>query len=97
MEIKIEPEEQYSPLELTMTFDDRFQIIEGRPSSHISEDSIALTFGSQDYKWDADGKTVYFILNVVKENRYYMTTIARTENDGLTTKIPTTIFVNPFQ
>ena len=26
-----------------------------------------------------------------------MTTIARTENDVLTTKLPTTVFVNPFQ
>ena len=34
---------------------------------------------------------------MAREDRYYITTIPRTENDNLKVTAPSTIFVNPFQ
>jgi len=76
--------------------DDKFQIIEEKPASHVTKTSIGLKFGNKDYQWCTEC-TIYAIVNVEIEDRYYITSVARAENDELTTTLPSTIMVNPFQ
>lgn len=79
-----------------LSLDDNFQIIEEKPASHLSKTSVGLKFGTKDYKWCTDC-TVYIIMNLVIEDRYYITSVSRADNDVLTTTLPTTVMVNPFQ
>jgi hypothetical protein len=69
-------------MDLWLSLDDKFQIVEERPASHIDERSIGLKFGNNDYAWCTDCN-VYAILSVEQEARYYVTSIARNENDVL--------------
>lgn len=95
-EIQIEPEEQYQPIELFLSLDDTFQIIEEKPASHVSKTSIGLKFGEKDYQW-CTNCFIYAIVNIEIEDRYYLTSVARAQNDAFTTTLPSTIMVNPFQ
>ena len=40
---------------------------------------------------------MYAILNVEDEDRYYITSISRVDNDELSDVTPANIYINPFQ
>ena len=50
----------------------------------------------KDYEW-CRKCYVYVIVNIYEEMRYYVTSIARRENDPLNEALATEIMVNPFQ
>jgi hypothetical protein len=83
-------------MDLWLSLDEHYQIVEERPAAHLDPKSIGLKFNSQDYQWCTDC-TVYAIFSVEDEDRYYVTSIARTENDVLQGGLKATIYVNPFQ
>ena len=92
---KLEAESQFTSMELHMSLDEKFQIIEERPASHISERAIGLKFSSLDYQW-CTNCDVYAIFSVEAEDRYYITSIARTGNDPLQSGLKVTMYANPF-
>jgi hypothetical protein len=82
-------------MELYMSLDKNFQLIEEKPSAHLSSTALAMKFSKLDQKW-CTKCTVYLILNVERGDRYYITTTARTANDQLSDLLPGAVFANPF-
>jgi hypothetical protein len=96
LEVIISPETQYTEMELYMSMDKNFQLIEEKPSAHLSSTSLAMKFSKLDQKW-CTKCTVYLILNVERGDRYYITTTARTANDQLSDLLPAAVYANPFR
>jgi hypothetical protein len=96
MEVIISPEDTYVNLDAHLSLDSNFYLIEEKPAAHIVSNGVAIKFTEKDYSW-CRKCYVYVILNIYTENRYYITSIARRENDQLTETLPTEIMVNPFQ
>ena len=95
-EVKLEAEQKHASMDLWLSLDDRFQVVEERPAAFFDDRSIGVKFSSTDYAWCTEC-TVYAIFNVEEEGRHYVSTIARTENDALSAGLATTIYVSPFR
>lgn len=80
IELKVDPELSYTSLDLYLSLDSKIYMIEEQPAAHLSANGVVLKFGDKDYKWCKDCD-VYAILNVYKEDRYYISSIARASND----------------
>ena len=76
MEILIEPEDYYSEVDLYLSLDSNFYIIEEKPSTHIIKNGVGLKFGKGDYQW-CTNCYIYLIANIYKEQRYYITSQSR--------------------
>jgi hypothetical protein len=96
VELKLEPENFYSPLEFYMSFDNIFYIIEEEPAPHVTRNGVAIKFGQQDANWCVNC-FIYLIANIKDDQRYYVTSQARQINDALVKLISTNVMVNPFQ
>lgn len=96
IEIYVQPEHAYTRVDLFLSLDATFYLIEERPAAHVTSRGKGIKFSEQDYRW-CRNCPVYGILNVYDEDRYYITTLGRVENDALSNSIPADIFVNPFQ
>lgn len=96
VEIYVQPEHRYLQLDLFLSLDANFYLIEESPAAHLTATGKAIKFTDRDYKW-CRNCPVYGILNVYDEDRYYITSIGRVENDELGNVIPTDVFVNPFE
>jgi hypothetical protein len=70
-------------------------LIEEKPSAHLSATALAMKFSKLDSKW-CTKCTVYFILNVERGDRYYITTTSRTGNDQVSELLPSPVYANPF-
>jgi hypothetical protein len=70
--MKVEPEEQYSHIEVFLSLDANFKVIEEKPAIHILKNGVAIKFGKNDFEWCVKCY-VYLILNISKESRYYIT------------------------
>ena len=95
MEIIISPEDRFVHLDAHLSLDANFYLIEEKPASHIVANGIAIKFTEKDYEW-CRKCYVYVIVNIYEEMRYYVTSIARRENDPLNEALATEIMVNPF-
>ena len=71
IELKVEPEEQHSHIELYLSLDPNFKVVEEKPATHILKNGMAIKFGKNDFEWCVKCY-VYVILNVRKESRYYL-------------------------
>lgn len=96
IEIKIEPEDKYSPIDVYLSLDPHFYLIEEKPANHILDNGIGIKFGKGDFAWCVQCY-VYVILNVYDEQRYYVTSNAVREADPFTEKVDLEVMVNPFQ
>jgi hypothetical protein len=96
VEIYVQPEHRYSTIDLFLSLDASFYLIEEKPAAHVTSTGKALKLTDRDYKW-CRNCAVYGILNVYEEDRYYITSIGRVANDELGNVIPADIFVNPFE
>lgn len=70
--IKFEPEEDFNFLEVFLSLDSTFKIVEERPAQHILEDGIAIEFNSDDQNW-CTRCYVYMIINTIESTRLYVT------------------------
>lgn len=75
--------------------DSNFYLIEEKPATHIYQNGIGIKLTSDDYNW-CKKCFIYVIMNIYQEDRYYISSLARRENDQLSKQIPSEIFVNPF-
>jgi len=90
------PEDDYTPVEMWLSLDKNFYIIEEQPASHVVDNAIAIKFGRDSDRW-CTKCWVYIVLNVVVEQRYYITSISKQYNDALSTTLSQDIMVNPFE
>ena len=88
MEIIVQPEDTYVKLDAHLSLDANFYLIEEKPASHIVANGIAIKFTEKDYEW-CRKCYVYVIVNIYEEMRYYITSIARRENDPLSESLQT--------
>lgn len=96
VEIYVEPEHQYTELDLLLSLDAAFYLIEETPAAHVTATGKAIKFTDRNAKW-CRNCPIYAILNIYQEDRYYITSLGRIENDELSNTIPTDVFVNPFE
>jgi hypothetical protein len=96
VELKVEAEGPFNPLELHLSMDGYFHLVEELPAAHLLSEGLAVKFGESHPSWCVQC-FVYAILNVVEEGRYYVTAEARHGNDALSATLPSEIMVNPFQ
>jgi len=61
----------------------------------ITKTGNAVKINSADYQW-CTSCTIYLIINVQKNQRYYISTTPRGPNDNLQSTLPTTVLVSPF-
>ena len=93
--IKIQPEHDFSRVEMYFSLDSNFNLIEEVPASHIMNDGTALRFNSKDETW-CFKCYVYVIINVFREQRYYMVTKSSKGNRELSGQASSEIIVNAF-
>jgi len=96
VEISFEPEHDYSPMEVLFSLDDKINRIEDKPVAHENDEGLTLKFANKDFSWCVKC-FIYLVVNVEFEDRYYITSLARQQNDPLTNIIPLRFFANPFQ
>ena len=93
--MKIEPEDDFTRLELFLSQDSNFYILEEKPATHILEDGVAIKLGKRDYDW-CTNCYIYLIANVYTEQRYYVTSQSLNAEPDMTESLPTEVLVNPF-
>jgi hypothetical protein len=64
IEIVVLPEETYVPIDVHVSLDNNFYLIEEKPAPHITDNGIAVKFGESDYNWCVKCY-VYIIVNIV--------------------------------
>jgi hypothetical protein len=64
--MKVQPEHEFSRVEMYFSLDSNFNLIEEVPSTHIEQDGVALRFNSKDETWCIKCY-VYAIINVYTE------------------------------
>ena len=70
--LRIEPEDDATRIEMFLSLDSYFYLIEEKPAVHILKDGLAIKFGKQDFAWCVKC-WVYAIINIYVEQRYYLT------------------------
>jgi len=63
IEMKVEPEEQYSNIEVFLSLDANFKVIDEKRAQHILRNGLAIKFGKNDLDW-CSKCYVYLIVNV---------------------------------
>lgn len=96
VEIYVQPEHDYTKLDMYLSLDSSFYLIEEQPSAHVTATGKGIKFSENEENWCVNCP-VYVILNVYEEDRYYVTSIGRVENDELSNTLPQDIFVNQFE
>jgi len=95
IELSIVPEDSYSQMEIFFSLDAKFYIIEEKPAQHLIEKGVGIKFGQNDFAWCVRCY-VYLIVNIYKEQRYYVSSYSRQYNDGLSKGMALTVMINPF-
>ena len=85
-EISLEPEIDYKYLEVYVSHDSKYSVIEDRPARHITDEGLSVYMTSEDTRWCVNCY-VYLIVNMIEDKRLYVTSQARTVNEGLDTNI----------
>jgi hypothetical protein len=97
VEVYVQPEHSYTPIDMYLSLDQSFYLIEETPSNaHVTSTGKAIKFSDNELNW-CRNCDIYIILNVYEEDRYYVTSIGRAENDELSNDIPQDIFINAFE
>ena len=96
VEVYVQPEHSYTPIDMYLSLDQSFYLIEETPSAHVTSTGKAIKFSDNEENW-CRNCDIFVILNVYEEDRYYVTSIGRVENDELSNDIPQDIFINAFQ
>jgi len=63
--VKVEPEDRYSEVDIYLSLDSNFYIIEEAPAFHIMANGVAIKFGKADESWCVQCY-IYVIVNVRK-------------------------------
>jgi hypothetical protein len=95
VEVYVQPEHAYTRIDMFLSLDQSFYIIEEVPSAHVTSTGSAIKFSDNELNW-CRNCDIYVILNVYEEDRYYITSIGRVDNDELSNDIPQDIFINQF-
>jgi hypothetical protein len=66
------PEDTYVPIDVHVSLDNNYYLIEEKPAPHITDNGVAVKFGEDDYNWCVKCY-IYIIVNIVQEGRYYIT------------------------
>jgi len=89
-------EGDYRYIEVFMSHDSKFNVIEERPSTHILKDGVSVKLSSRDYQWCVNC-WVYFIVNVIDDRRVYATATAHSRTRVLRDNIKTQVLINEGQ
>lgn len=87
VEIYVQPEHSYSRVDMFLSLDQSFYLIEETPSAHVTSTGKAIKFSDNEENW-CRNCDIYVILNIYDEDRYYITSLGRIQNDGLSNDIP---------
>lgn len=85
--ITVEPDLDYTPIDMMFSLNPDIYIIEERPAMASSKTGTTLKFSSNDPQW-CTSCYIYVVLNIYNEDRYYFTTISRSINDPLNSLLP---------
>lgn len=85
--ITVEPDTDYTPIDMMFSLNPDIYIIEERPAMASSKSGTTLKFSSNDPQW-CTSCYIYVVLNIYDEDRYYFTTISRSINDPLNSLLP---------
>lgn len=96
VEIYVQPEHSYVPVDLFLSLDPSFYLIEETPAAHVTSTGKSIKFSENEENW-CRNCPIYAIINVYADDRYYITSIGRVDNDELSNIIPHDIFVNQFE
>jgi len=66
IKMSIEPEDDFTRMEMFLSLDANFYLIEEKPATHIMLDGIGIKFGVNDFGWQVKSY-VYLIINIYKE------------------------------
>lgn len=81
-EIKIEPEVDYKFIEVYVSHDPKFNVIEDKPASHITDDGLSVLMTDKDTRWCINCY-VYVIVNMIEDRRIYVTAESLTTGRGI--------------
>lgn len=89
------PEDSFSRVEMFMSYDAKFSLVEDHRATQVLEDGVAIRASRKDVDW-CSKCYVYLLVNVEKEQRYYLTTRAHIFEPNLGPGLPAAVTVNPF-
>jgi len=75
IEIKFEPEGNYKYIDVFISFDKNFNLIEDKPHYHLLDSGVAVMLNKRDYRWCVDC-TLYILVNMIEDRRLYITSDA---------------------
>lgn len=96
IDIRIEPEGDYKYLEVYVSFDENFSIIEDRPTRHILDNGLSVMINSNDYRW-CTSCNLYIIVNMIEDRRVYITSNASPIDTVLFNKLNRYLLANDGQ
>lgn len=76
--------------------DYKFNVVEERPASHITDKGLSVLMTSSDTRW-CTNCYVYLIVNMVEDRRVSVTATAMTSNPGLVSDIDNHLLANEGQ
>jgi hypothetical protein len=94
--IKVQPEDKYTQMDVYMSQDPNFYLLQEKPGVQIIDNGIAVKFMKGDLNWCVKC-FVYILVNIYKEQRYYVTAESLWDNEELDKYQDFDIVVNPFQ
>lgn len=95
VELMVVPEDDYSHLEVFLSLDRNFYLIEEKPATLILRNGLGIKFGKHDYQWCVNC-FIYIIANIFDDQRYYLTSQSIQYNDPLMKKLSHFSLINPF-
>jgi len=95
VELKFEAENEYTRLDMFLSLDSDFYLIEEKPAVHVLETGLGIKFSKSDFAW-CTNCYIYLIANIFTDQRYYITSKSVNQDARLNNLVPTEIMVNPF-
>lgn len=89
----VEPEDEYSPIDLYFSLDSVIYQIEERKVENILTKGVGFSFTENDFGW-CTGCYIYLLVDVIKEGRYYITFTPSPRHRTISTVRTTDMMVN---
>lgn len=93
VEFKIIGETNYDPIDLYFSLDSTIYQVEERKVENLLDSGVGYIFTSDDFGW-CTGCTVYLLVDVINDGRYYATFKATTRSKTIST-LGTEQMINP--
>jgi len=94
--LKVVPEDTYTPVEVFLSLDANFYLIEEKPAEHLIENGMGIAFGTSDFSW-CTNCYIYLIVNIFEESRYYIVSELIVRSNTLSEDFSQLVMINPFQ